>query len=603
MTSISYDAFSAWSNYHLTIGRRDPGTLFPEVRIEDAGRVHAGESPGEIGFAAFAAAGAALRGHVARVVRQLAIKSRDPVRPLTAPFAAGLVGRGWSFAPLIGAEVSQLDCSGLTGCMALSPGDLDDACAVPADRLALVGAGTRLRELADWGARRGLTVATSGTHLGPTLAGACATSSHGSRLGYGGIQNMVRGMHLVTGPDAHVWLERASCPVLTEAAAATLGGSGTPPRVVRNDALFDDALVNLGCMGIVNCLAVELVDDDVFALLLRDRRVDAGSLDLLARGCFDEIAAALGGDGDPVFYEVTFDPHDWTGPHTLHTLYLTADPLTATAGGTPVVRPADAIARLAATLPAADLAAVVAAPSTPGAADPLDVPIRLFDPTSRALSAFDHYREVGGFDRPGPPDRRHWRDLHRDEITGGVPGALYNASFAIERSRLGDAVPAICAAVRGLPKSFVFTVRFVSEPDGTLAFTRFVDNAVIEIDGLSPFACGLALARLMMTPNPDPADVALLGRLGRVVPDGAAAVRAALATAAIPCSMHWAKLGALDKAKVFADFGDPVSDPHSLIRRWRDTRDTLLGATGCALFWNEAAVSCGLLDRPTTLPP
>lgn len=610
MTSIRYDAYSAWSNYHLTLGRAEPGKLLPELRIEDAGRVHAGEPNGTIGFDAFAAAGAALRGHVHRVLKRVATRAADSTMPLKRPFAAGLVGRGWSFSPLIGSEASQLDCSGLTGCMLVPTQYRDPACQAPDGHLALVGGGTRLRELVDWGAQHKLTVRTSGTHLGPTFAGAASTASHGSRLCFGGIQNMVHGMHLITGPREHVWIERGSAPALTNAAARALGdGLDTPLRILRDDDIFDDALVHLGAMGIVNCMAVELVGDSVFELMLRDRGVDSAWLRQLSAGAFRDVAAWLGRDERPAFYEATLDPHGWNGGHALHTLYLPGNPfLPPSNTPAPVVRPADAIASLAESLSTdclqgLDFGQFDAIPLSgpPGGGE---VPIRLFDPHSQACSAFDYYRDLGGFALPIPPSGFYrWGNLHRDEITGGTPGALYNASFAIERTRLPDAIPAICEAVARLPRSFVFTIRFVSEPAGTLAFTRFEENAVIEIDGLSPFACRLAMARLSLSPKPDPQDLQLLKRLMTVLPAGAAAVRTALSAVNIPYSMHWAKLGGLDRAKVYADYGDPVSDPHSLIRRWRTTRDALLGPEGRAIFWNEAVVNYGLIERPLSLPP
>lgn len=185
--------------------------------------------------------------------------------------------------------------------------------------------------------------------------------------------------------------------------------------------------------------------------------------------------------------------------------------------------------------------------------------------------------------------------MHQGSITGDQPGALYNASFAIPIERVAIAVPAICAAVADLAASFVFTLRFVARPAGTLAFTRFDHNAVIEIDGLSPLACQGAM--LQADPRMPDAEVflAALAELEHTVPRGAAAVRRALEAEGVPYSMHWAKLGGLDRAKVHADFGHPL-DADSLIRRWRDTRDFLLSPFGKSIFWNEALVSYGLLD-------
>ena len=615
MPTISYDAFASWSNYHLTLGPKSPVGMTQGLRVEEAGRVHADNPPRFHGIEQFAGSGELLRNHIHHVLEQMAIKAADPVNTLALPYAVGLVARGWSFAALIGNPTSQLDCLGLTGCTVIEAGDRHPDCDVPGGHLAMAGGGTRLRALLDWAATLTprLTVPTSGTHLGPSLAGVVGTASHGSRLRFGGVQNMVRGMHLITGSLEHVWLERRSAPVLTDAAVGKLViGTHAPIRIVRDDDIFDDALIHLGGMGIVNCMAIELVTDDTFGLLMRNAAVGPQWLDDAAQGEFDTIAAWLGGDAPPAFYEVTLDPHAWDGAHALHTMYLPTTALTPTGEAAAIVRPADAVARLAnsfslSTLiehgidPAAEHERLVA---DPAAVVGEEVPMRLFVPGTATTSVFDYYRELAKFDTPPPSGKAYrWSELHSDEISGGLPGALYNASFAIERTRLPDAIPAICHAVKDLPKLFVFTIRFVSEPSGTLAFTRFEENAVIEIDGLSELACMVAIARLHAAGNPDPDIERKLFALRMVLEQGAMAVRAALDAASIPFSMHWAKLGNLDKPKVYADFGDPVSDPHSSIMRWRETRDALLGPEGRALFWNDALIDYGILDRPTNLPP
>src|SRR5205085_12100877 len=46
-----------------------------------------------------------------------------------------------------------------------------------------------------------LALKTSGASNGQTMAGAVATGTHGSRFRFGGMQDYVVGMHLITGPD------------------------------------------------------------------------------------------------------------------------------------------------------------------------------------------------------------------------------------------------------------------------------------------------------------------------------------------------------------------------------------------------------------------
>src|SRR5207248_1908880 len=69
---------------------------------------------------------------------------------------------------------------------------------------------------------------------------------------FGSMQDFVIGMHIVTGPDRAIWLERASHPVLSD---LIIGGLGA--ELVRDDTLFNAALVGFGSFGIIHGLMIE----------------------------------------------------------------------------------------------------------------------------------------------------------------------------------------------------------------------------------------------------------------------------------------------------------------------------------------------------------
>ncbi|MEE8103989.1 MAG: FAD-binding protein, partial [Planctomycetota bacterium] len=83
---------------------------------------------------------------------------------------------------------------------------------------------------------RKLSLKTSGASNGQTIAGAVSTGTHGSAFDVGAVQDSVVGIHLLTGPSSHVWLERASYPVVRSGFANMLGA-----RLVRDDDLFNAA--------------------------------------------------------------------------------------------------------------------------------------------------------------------------------------------------------------------------------------------------------------------------------------------------------------------------------------------------------------------------
>lgn len=600
MPKMRYETDVSWTNYHKTLGKLGPDG--PSMTIESQAWIDATDTDPQLGLTRFAVTAATLFEHLRALEARL-----DAGEP---PFAAGMVGQAWSFSPLIGTPESQLHCEGLSSVIGLAAIDRHRDCPTPADHIALVGGGTTMWDVAQWAEANDRTLRTSGSFLCPTIAGGFGTSSHGSRLGYGGIQDMVLGMHLIVGAGEHVWIERESCPVLNEAALEKLAAAGTAVRLVRCDDQFEDALVHLGAMGIVNGVALALADNRKFALMERMNPITPQWLDNIAAGNFEAVAKQLGCDASPAFYELTINPHALFTDGATHILYFPTDRVMAVdAGPAGILRPADAISQIGEALMArldAGLAVAGAERAVRAASrrDPVPPWVLRWILPGGVDSVFSYYFGLkgfqpanGGFDPedPGSSAAFKWSELHDEEITGDVPGALYNASFAIPLERVTRAVPAICAAVSDLSASFVFTLRFVSKPAGTLAFTRFDQNAVIEIDGLSPLICLDAKGKVDLgAPNAE-AILQGLDELFVTLPAGAERVRNALKAEGIPYSMHWAKLGGLDQAKVYADYGHP-QEPDSLIRRWRDTRNDLLTDFGKSIFFNDAVVDYGLVE-------
>lgn len=627
MPSSTLETFAAWSNYHLTVGDQSGPGQPPAMTIKQMRRLHCADV-GDLEVEDAMRQTAAVLMEALHDIAKMRTE-QGPLTPIPGPFASGLVGRGWSFAPLIGTPTSQIMTEGLSW-LKMLPDDLRPAQG-PAKSAALCvcGGGTRLRELVTWAERQGHSIITSGTHLGPSMAGGFGTASHGSRLGHGGLQNLVRGMHIVTGEGDHVFLQHRDFPVFTDAAIASLvapvrhetgkASTSITCREITDAEHFDNALVHLGCMGIVNAVVIELTPKEDLAVMAWKHPIDNAWLERIGKGDFQGIADQMHAGGrEPLFYELTIDPHFDPGEPgsngatkadvAAHLLYFAADGTAPQPmpGNRPV--PADAVVTLAKNL--------FALSPEKGALDFfgekfVDDPDPDIIAAIRALlqgpsSVFDGYLGHSLFSEPSLPfdpaqaiKRGSWGEIHGDEITGDVPGALYNASFAIDLASVPEAVPAIRKAVAGLSPSFLFTLRFLKNPAGSLAFTRFPDCAVIEIDGLSPLICEIVLEVFRKLGPVDPRLERGLRLLRDTLPEGAALVRSALDAANIDYSMHWAKLGALDAAKVAADFGPRPGQP-SKIAAWQKTRETLLRDPAARdMFRNGAAVRYGLVPGLT----
>lgn len=332
MPSLDYRTDVPWTNFHLTRGTLSPGADRPQMIVRQVATLVTHDLDAVSGLDRFAASGALLFAYLRRL------------EAAGGHHAAGMVGAGWSFSALVGTPEWQLDTAGHSGITGIAPDERHDAALVPGDHVALVLGGTSMATLLATAEPRGLSLFSSGSFLMPTIAGGFGTASHGSRLGYGGIQNMVLGMHLIVGSGDHVWIEPESAPVLSDAALARLTIDGVPVRLVRDDDRFEDALIHLGGMGIVNGVAIELADNQRFAELERLMPLTPALLGAIGDAQFDRVAAALGCPVAPAFYELTIDPHALFTGDAAHNMYIPTGRTAPSAMPLKnLARPADAI--------------------------------------------------------------------------------------------------------------------------------------------------------------------------------------------------------------------------------------------------------------------
>ena len=142
--------------------------------------------------------------------------------------------------------------------------DVPAALAVPAytgnvARLRFVECGNSVAALNDYLFASRLSLKTSGSNNGQTIVGALSTGTHGGAYKFGPIAEMVVGIHLIVGPNKHVYLERRSYPVMKASFAQSLGA-----EFRQDDTLFNAALVSFGSFGIIHGLMIET--RELFAL-------------------------------------------------------------------------------------------------------------------------------------------------------------------------------------------------------------------------------------------------------------------------------------------------------------------------------------------------
>jgi FAD/FMN-containing dehydrogenase len=283
---ITRDGPQVWQNVHVTVK-----TQLSDLILVDNSASAGTPQPNTM---------AALR-QAARDLDELVRQARAQGKHVRA------LGSGWALSDIAITDGWLINTKALNGCFELSDAFFDpsyDQAQRP--YVVLAQAGISIAELNVYlevtgfnGLHRALK--TSGIGAGQTVAGSVSGNTHGSGLKFGSTPDYVVGIQLVTGTGKSWWIERASKPVLNDAFVSALRA-----EPLRDDEVFNAALVSFGSFGIITALAIETspiyhlefppVPEIDFARL-------KAKLGTLATVDADDPAA-------PYHYEFIFDPYD-----------------------------------------------------------------------------------------------------------------------------------------------------------------------------------------------------------------------------------------------------------------------------------------------------
>ncbi len=164
-----------------------------------------------------------------------------------------------------------------------------------------VACGGRITELNAALHSAGLAFGNLGGHVGQTVLGALATSTHGSGWELPPLCDILESLTLVTTGGQVLCVEPKHGLTDPEKFARRWGGSR---RLEQDDRLFDALLVSLGCMGIVYAATLKVQP----AFLLRETRVRSTWTEVKAR-----IAAGVA--QSVRHYQVLVNPYLRNGDH------------------------------------------------------------------------------------------------------------------------------------------------------------------------------------------------------------------------------------------------------------------------------------------------
>ncbi len=180
-------------------------------------------------------------------------------RAETKGFRLHALGGGWSLSNVGMTQDYLVNTKQLRLMFSISKDRLVAKYPGKASNLRLVQCGNSITRLNRKLREEKKSIKTSGSSNGQTIAGALSTGTHGSAFNFGAVQEFVIGIHLIVGATRHIWLERKSYPVTKPDFAKKLGA-----ELIRNDQLFNAALVSFGSFGFIHSVMIET--DPLFLL-------------------------------------------------------------------------------------------------------------------------------------------------------------------------------------------------------------------------------------------------------------------------------------------------------------------------------------------------
>jgi len=236
-----------------------------------------------------------------------AIATQMPLRAL---------GSGWSWTQIATVNGGvMMDTKPLNTVFDISAASVSAAYTGSPQYLLFAQSGNGIWELGEHLRARNLSLKTSGASNGQTIAGAIGTGAHGSAFDFGAVQDFVVGLHLIVGPNRHIWLERASAPVVSAAFIQNL-----QTELVQDDDLFNAVLVSFGSFGIVHGVMVET--EDLFLLeTYMDRMPYDDSLKSIMQTLDFSNANLPCGTERPYHFSVLLNPYDMANGAYVTTMY------------------------------------------------------------------------------------------------------------------------------------------------------------------------------------------------------------------------------------------------------------------------------------------
>lgn len=336
------------------------------------------------------------------------------------------------------------------------------------ENLFLFQCGNEIKEISHYLESKGKSLKTTGASNGQTIAGCISTGVHGSAFKVGSVQDYVVGLNLIIGPNPedNLYLERHSKPALSDKIPNKINAT-----VIRNDGLFNAALVGLGSFGFIHGVVIEAEDHYLLQRYVRKIKKEtalelAETLDF--KNSAFKIPEELDANGNgkrPYHYKIFINPYGKESDYVIEAIYKKKfDPQYKQIHGDPIPFMKEFIYR-----------------------DLIYLLIKISEKVPRIIPIF-----INALNDAIMPDEE--KDGVKKDIVGklseifwdaGYQGKAFACSFGVDHRNSKKALEVLTKLTRDEgPIPGIFAMRFVKKSKGLLAFTKFPVTCMIEIDGI-----------------------------------------------------------------------------------------------------------------------
>jgi len=448
------------------------------------------------------------------------------------------MGSGWSFTKVGVTEGGLIDTASLNFSFPIRQKHTSLNYARQPEDLYFLQCGAIIHEVNTRLAKKNpqRSIKASGASNGQTIAGALSTGTHGAALNFGAVPDFVVGLHLITGPNKHIWLERASYPVASQEFVDWLGAD-----LVQDDALFNAALVSFGSFGFIHGVMIETEPQ----FLLTEFREGAIAYNATLKNAMKTLdfsglnLPGTGMHGVMYHFEVLFNIHELEPNNPAKgafVKYMFKKPFETS--HIPLQRNNNFTY-------GDDLLGIISTvlDKLPGSGKLIPALVNLM---------------FGMAFKPEPPRVGTIREMFNYTK---FRGKVASAAIGIDIQDSPKAVDLIVAVNKQKPFPGGLSLRYVKGTKATLGFTRFDNTCVLEMDGVD----------------------------GRPARDFFQAVWNKLEQQNIRYTLHWGKVNFnLTKTRVKKMYGNAE------VQSWIDARNQLLDTAALPVFTNTFLEQCGL---------